>query len=237
MSRSAAASASNLSLVRQEPQVADAVVLRDRHHRLADQQQVEAARERPRVALEVRRTAPRSPCSRRCGRCRSRTAGARRRRLPEARRVGLRAGTLRADARRRRPARRALPAAAWIIARSSWELYMIARTPRKIGPKIDSPIAGSRSAVGTSTALAATRAHAVEGVVVAVAEEDEEVERRQPIARRTRPLPGLAGPSLVEPGELVGHRVLRGRTRRAIGARTRAAGARATPETAAPRRR
>ena len=45
-----------------------------------------------------------------------------------------------------------LPAIASIIARSSGELYMMARTPRKIAGKIDRPIAASRSAVGTSTA-------------------------------------------------------------------------------------
>ena len=36
------------------------------------------------------------------------------------------------------------------------ELNMIARTPRKIGRNIASPIAGSRSAVGTSTARSGT---------------------------------------------------------------------------------
>ena len=37
-------------------------------------------------------------------------------------------------------------------ARSSGELYVIARTPRSTAPKISSPSAGSRSVVGTSTA-------------------------------------------------------------------------------------
>jgi hypothetical protein len=50
-----------------------------------------------------------------------------------------------------------LPATAWIIACSSGELYMTARTPLKTGPKISSAIAGSRSAVGTSTDLEASR--------------------------------------------------------------------------------
>ncbi|MNC93145.1 hypothetical protein D3C83_97060 [compost metagenome] len=44
-----------------------------------------------------------------------------------------------------------LPDSAVMAARSSNELYMMARTPRKIGWKIRSPIDGSRSAVGTST--------------------------------------------------------------------------------------
>jgi len=42
-----------------------------------------------------------------------------------------------------------------IIARSSGELYITARTARNTGPKIDRPIVSSRSAVGTSTARAA----------------------------------------------------------------------------------
>ena len=58
-----------------------------------------------------------------------------------------------------------LPATAWIIARSSGELYIRARTPRKIGPNIDSPTAGSRSAVGTRIALRRHRAHGVIRVV------------------------------------------------------------------------
>ena len=53
---------------------------------------------------------------------------------------------------------------------------MIARTPRKIGPKIDSPTAGSRSAVGNEDRFARDAPHAVERVVVAIAEEEEVVE-------------------------------------------------------------
>ncbi len=45
-----------------------------------------------------------------------------------------------------------LPDTALISARSSCELYMSARTERKLAPKMRSPSAGSRSAVGTSTA-------------------------------------------------------------------------------------
>ena len=45
-----------------------------------------------------------------------------------------------------------LPETAWIIARSSGELYIIARTLRNNGWKIDKPIASSRSAVGTRIA-------------------------------------------------------------------------------------
>ena len=45
-----------------------------------------------------------------------------------------------------------LPDAAWMSACSSNESYMMARTPLKTGPKMASPTAGSRSAVGTKTA-------------------------------------------------------------------------------------
>ena len=65
---------------------------------------------------------------------------------------------------------------AWISARSSNELYMSARTPRNIGAKMPSPSAPSRSAVGTRIAFAGTARHAVIRVVIAEAEEDEEVE-------------------------------------------------------------
>jgi len=52
-----------------------------------------------------------------------------------------------------------LPETAWIIARSSGELYMTARTLRNSGWKIERPIVASRSAVGTKTARpAAARA-------------------------------------------------------------------------------
>ena len=69
---------------------------------------------------------------------------------------------------------------------------MTARTPRKIGRKIPSAIAGSRSAVGTSTDLAAQPPGAVPRVVVAIAEEDEVVERRRAPGSRSSPgSPGL----------------------------------------------
>jgi hypothetical protein len=55
------------------------------------------------------------------------------------------------------PGTEVLPDAAWIRARSSGELYISARAARKTGPKIDSPSAASRSAVGTRIALCATR--------------------------------------------------------------------------------
>ena len=102
--------------------------------------------------------------------------------LPEARRARC-ARARPSRRRRRRRAPSALPATAWIIARSSGELYMIARTPRNTGANIASPIAGSRSAVGTRIGLAGSRARAVIRVVVAVAEEEEVVERRRDRAR------------------------------------------------------
>jgi len=43
---------------------------------------------------------------------------------------------------------------AWIIARSSGELYINARTLRNSGWKIDKPMVASRSAVGTRIARA-----------------------------------------------------------------------------------
>ena len=73
------------------------------------------------------------------------------------------------------PGTDSLPETAWIIARSSGELYMIARTLRNSGWKIDRPIVWSRSAVGTRIARAAGGARAVVRVVVAVAEEQAEV--------------------------------------------------------------
>ena len=76
------------------------------------------------------------------------------------------------------------------------ELYMTARTPRNVGPKIASPIAGSRSAVGTSTAFDVDPPRAVPGVVVAVAEEQDEIELRRPHARGSRRARGWPGPSL-----------------------------------------
>ncbi len=54
------------------------------------------------------------------------------------------------------PGTDALPDAAWMMARSSGELYITARAARNTGAKIESPSAASRSAVGTMIALCGT---------------------------------------------------------------------------------
>ena len=125
ISRSAAASASNLSWSDRKPEVVDAVVLRDRHHRACRS----ARRSRPRgnvarVALEVVEQLAAAlvlvdpadvdrerPVDARS--CRRNRAGS------------VRAGTSEPTPTTT-PGTSALPAAAWIIARSSCELYMIA---------------------------------------------------------------------------------------------------------------
>ena len=169
------------------------------------------------------RRARRIPCSRRCGRCRAQTAAARR--TSRRNRAGsVRAGTSEPTPTTT-PGTSELPATAWIIARSSGELYMIARTPRKIGPKIDSPTAGSRSAVGTRIALPRDAPRAVERVVVPIAEEEDVVEawrRAGDVVDQRRARRSLA----LEPGELVGDGVDLLRTRYESAVRTRAAGVR-----------
>ena len=143
-----------LVLVGQIPEMVDAVVRRDRDDRLADEHEIQPARERHRVALEVveELAAPLVGVD---------APDVDRKRPvdlvppPETRGIGSRrhlrahadddAGTC------------SLRVAFWIIARSSYELYMIPRTPLNIGPNIDRPMAGSRSAVGTRMALPGSR--------------------------------------------------------------------------------
>ena len=88
------------------------------------------------------------------------------------------------------------------MARSSSELYMMARTPRRIGANSERPSADSRSAVGTSTARSRQRASQVIGGVVAEAEPEHDVElvtRARDAADERR----AHGPWRVEPLELV----------------------------------
>ena len=107
------------------------------------------------------------------------------------------------------------PTIAWIIARSSNELYMSARTPRNIGAEDrEARSPASRSAVGTRIAFGRHRARAVVGVVVAEAEEEEEVVARALRVATCAMSAGLVGPSLSSQRELVGDRV-RLRRRRA----------------------
>ena len=77
--------------------------------------------------------------------------------------------------RRRRPyrGRSPVPAALRIMARSSNELNISARTPRKIGGKIAKPMAAIPLGRRHQHRLAIGRADAVVRVAVAVAEEDE----------------------------------------------------------------
>ena len=163
-----------LVLVRYEAEMTDSMVRGYRHHRIADQEADPARAGRRARSAGSDRRARRIPCSRRCGRCRAQTAAARRMSAGIGR-DRCRAGTSE-PMPTTTPGTSELPATAWIIARSSDELYMIARTPRKIGPKIDSPTAGSRSAVGTRIALRGDAPHAVERVVVPIAEEEDVVE-------------------------------------------------------------
>ena len=76
-----------------------------------------------------------------------------------------------------------MPAACWIMARSSNELNMIARTARKIGGNRLKPDCGIAFGRWHQHRLAIGRADAVIRVPVAIAEEDERVE---PIAALTR---------------------------------------------------
>ena len=76
------------------------------------------------------------------------------------------------------PGTSALPAIAWISARSSNELYMNARTPRKNGREDRQAERAVAFGGGHRIALSGHRARAVIRVVIADAEKDEEVERR-----------------------------------------------------------
>ena len=55
------------------------------------------------------------------------------------------------------PGTDALPEAAWMMARSSGELYISARAARNTGPKIERPSAASRAAGGTRIAVCGPR--------------------------------------------------------------------------------
>ena len=173
--------------------MADPRMLGNRQQRVADQHERQLAR-RIRAGSPGRtRTAPGSPCSRRCGRRRPRTgrgcctsAGS----APAADSAGTSDPTPTTT-----PGTVSLPETAWIIARSSGELYISARTLRNIGWKIDRPIVASRSAVGTRIARDGGRARAVERVVVAIAEEEAEVVVAGVLARCSRSSAGLVGPS------------------------------------------
>ena len=177
-----------LVLVRQESEVMDAVVLRDRHDRLADEHQIEAAREGRARSAESSRTARRSPCSRRSGRCRSQTAGARR--TCRRKRAGI--GALRHlrsdaddDARHVAVAGRRLDHRALFVrvvhdgAHAAEDRAEDRQADRRIALR-------GRHEHG----LAGDAARAVERVVVAVAEEDDEVEAGGRSRRGSRPAPG-----------------------------------------------
>ena len=114
------------------------------------------------------------------------------------------------------------------------ELYMIARTPRNTGPKIAEP--DGRIALGRrhEHGLAGQPPRHVPGVIVAIAEEEDEVEIGAPRGRGSRSSAGLAGPSLSSQASssasecaLVEHaRAIAGRTR--AGCRSCATGKRRT---------
>ena len=144
-----------LVLVRQIPEVVDPMVAGDRDDRLADEHEVQPARERHRIALEVVEELATPlvgidppdvdgkgavdlvpPAGSARGPCAPARRSRRRRPRPERARCAWRRGSSRAP-------------------RS--ELYMIPRTPLKTGPNIERPMVGSRSAVGTSTALPDSR--------------------------------------------------------------------------------
>ena len=104
-------------------------------------------------------------------------------------------GDLRADADHDARARlRSLTCS--ISARSSSELYMSARTPRKTGAKIETPIAGIALGRRHEDGLVGDRARAVPRVVVAVAEKHEEIEVVLDAPDVADRAPGSLGPSL-----------------------------------------
>ena len=139
ISSSAAAIASNLSASSRNPRCRIRGCVGNRQQRVADEHERQRAPRRPAGSSRRTGTAPRSPCSRRSARRRSRmgpgccTSGG----------SDAAAGSPAHPNRRPplRPARPGLPETASIIARSSGELYISPRTPRKIGRNTVRPIA------------------------------------------------------------------------------------------------
>ena len=81
-----------------------------------------------------------------------------------------------------------------MAARSSFELYMMPRTPRRIGWKIVTPSAGSRSAVGTSTARSGNRPRAMVRLSGTAAQNSSAKSKSAADCRSFEISPGLTGP-------------------------------------------
>ena len=205
ISSSAAAIASNLSAVVEEAEVANARMCGMGRMRVADQDQRQLSRADRAGRLERTRTAPCSPCSRRCARRRSRTD----------RGCCTSGGSARGcgSAGISEPTPTTTEGTSGVAgdAPGSWRALPAsctssARTPRKIGWKIDSPTAAIALGGRHQDRRRGDRTDAVERVVVAIAEEDAEVVVRR-VLRQMIDQRRAGRPFGLEPVELVGDRV------------------------------
>ena len=165
----------------------------------------------PRRSAGSSRTAPRSPCSRRCGRCRSRTAACILNFCRKRHGCGA-LGNRRIRRRRPRPgtggvARRGLDQRALFERVVHERAHAAEHRPEDRQANRRIALRGRHE-----HRLVRHRARAVPRVVVAIAEEDEEVELGAPRCSTCSISAGLAGPSLSSQRELVGDRVRLART-------------------------